>query len=95
MSRTWERRPKRRIHPHGHQTHIEWPLRACCDTDQRHPHSRTCRRDPTMCGVKAAFSSQPDADRHGAKLESRTDFPWRAYECPFCGLWHLTTTPPM
>jgi len=45
-----------------------------------------------MCGDKAGFASRSTIERHAEKMADKTDREWRAYECPHCELWHLTTT---
>jgi hypothetical protein len=44
-----------------------------------------------MCGVKAAFDYPREAATHAAQMAAETGIPWRAYECPWCELYHLTT----
>ncbi len=91
MGRTWQRRPKRRGAPHALRKHTIFRLRLCCRTQSREPHARECQRHPITCGDKVAFDSRGDARSHAITMAGRTDLWWRAYSCPWCGLFHLTT----
>lgn len=91
MSRSWDRRARRRKAPHGRNKHAEFALRKCCNTSSRRLHAANCRRDPVMCGVKVAFETATNADAHAREVATITAAPWRAYQCPWCEMWHLTT----
>jgi hypothetical protein len=91
MSRSWDRRSKRRNAPHGRNKHAEPALRVCCWTPSRRRHAANCRRDPVMCGVKTGFETATNAESHALELVSITAIPWRVYHCPWCGLYHLTS----
>jgi hypothetical protein len=44
-----------------------------------------------MCGVKAVFDFNREASAHAVQLALETGWIWRAYRCPWCELFHLTT----
>ncbi len=93
MSRTWRPRPRRRDAAHGAQKRHVSKLRLCCGTTSRQLHAKGCERHPAMCGVKRGFETASGARRSVRRLSRETpDLLWREYECPYCGLWHLTTT---
>jgi hypothetical protein len=91
MGKTWDRRPRRDA-PHGRARNKLFTARECCRTHSAERHAGTCRRDPVMCGVKAAFDYEREAIKHAGEIAAETRAPWRAYRCPWCGLYHLTTT---
>lgn len=96
MSDTWQRRPKRRPREHGWSRHAAFRSRACCGTLSREPHAPGCDRHPLMCGDKATFDRAGEAKqqaRQHAIAVTDGSTTWRAYECPFCELYHLTTQP--
>jgi hypothetical protein len=46
-------------------------------------------RQRRMCFSKKAYPSEIDAEKVGRKKPTRL-YP---YNCPICGLWHLTKSP--
>lgn len=46
-----------------------------------------------QCGKKARYITEYDAVRKAALYVAHGAPPLRAYECPLCGGWHLTSTP--
>lgn len=96
MSKTWQRRPKRRNPIHAKQKHATNVLRTCCSTHGQEPHASTCGRHPAMCGDKAAFERGAAAKLRAKGYSAANadgSSTWRAYECPWCGLFHLTSQP--
>lgn len=98
MSRTWRRRKDRYGKPiprtpgsHPPESRRPLPLRLCCDTGAKEGHAPGCNRMPEMCGEKVGFERRTDAMKRALVIADKTDAPWRAYRCPFCELWHLTT----
>lgn len=90
MGRTWARRPRRRSTKHALHSRDPIRLRLCCGSSSRDPHRRDCVRQTVTCGDKHPFDSPSEARRHVRVLIAKTDHGWREYECPSCGLWHLT-----
>lgn len=43
------------------------------------------------CGTKIAYQSEDEAMSSAARYSRRTVGLLRAYECPYCGKWHLTS----
>jgi hypothetical protein len=91
MSRTWARRRRRRDPVHGQERRYAARLRLCCGTLSQESHRRACRRSEAMCGVKIAFETPAAAGRAAEKMLRKFGSPGRAYECPECGMWHLST----
>jgi len=91
VGRTWQRRPKRRSPWHAKQKRMAFVLRLCCSTQGREPHASGCNRHPRMCGDKAGFERPSEAESQSRDLAATTGAAWRAYCCPWCGLFHLTT----
>lgn len=44
-----------------------------------------------MCGGKRLYFSRERATDYAARHAARFNKPFRAYQCPICGFWHLTT----
>lgn len=44
-----------------------------------------------QCGTKRCYRSEAAAQQHLAQMQAEGLFqrPTRAYECPWCGAWHL------
>ena len=46
-----------------------------------------------MCHGKRLYLDEGTARMHLGKAERKTGKPMRAYQCPNCRFWHLTTRP--
>lgn len=44
-----------------------------------------------MCGCKLKYRSKGDALGRASKCVEHGSTPLRAYRCPYCGGWHLTS----
>lgn len=98
MGKTWRRRRDRRGNPLGSRKGFReadrWAkhqLRVCCDTVAREDHAPDCSRPEAMCGDKRAYEDRGRAEYRAAAIAAETGHPRRAYRCPSCNLWHLTS----
>jgi hypothetical protein len=47
------------------------------------------RRKERSCGTKTKYLTEKEAMKRAVDLEPRIGYPMTAYQCRFCGLWHL------
>ncbi len=45
------------------------------------------------CSQKLAFDTQPKAQAEATKIEWQRGIKLKVYQCSYCSLWHLSTSP--
>jgi len=92
VSKTWRRRGnEKRLYRSQGKVYPVQP-RECCGTSPRQPHAKGCERHEVMCGHKKPFETKTRAEERARFLSAKDPtVRMRAYHCPDCGLWHLSS----